>query len=432
MSNENQEHKIPAWLQKIQDNSSELELLISGGAIYGLTQASNAAQKYFTEVVFITSKSRDFGVIYIFFQVLLSILIIGFISHLIIRAYWLSLVCLNYVFPEGINYERIKWKKPYSINKNERNDLYNEIVKADKICGLIMFTCISASIIIVGITIFLALYTILTVYILQGNIIIIKTIGSLIGYAFLVYILDLFLSGLFRKTPYISYITYPFFKILDILTLRFLVQKSLWKLNSNSSFVKRTIITIVFIIISIIYTGEQSFFNGTTILDDRKSLWINYNKNIKDVKSYRDDTYNGFTLPAKYTIQSKVITDNFIRLRIRYLIQDHEYMAKNNVQINDIYEIQVNNEIFNDLIWTRWKKSRLDEGIEFIIPISHCQNGANKLIIRDKANLQHVSESKSDKNEETGGLVQLNLIGHRVDIEIPFWYDKLAANNKSK
>ena len=107
-------------------------------------------------------------------------------------------------------------------------------------------------------------------------------------------------------------------------------------------------------------------------------------------------------------------------------------MAKNNVQINDIYEIQVNNEIFNDLIWTRWKKSRLDEGIEFIIPISHCQNGANKLIIRDKANLQHVSESKSDKNEETGGLVQLNLIGHRVDIEIPFWYDKLAANNKSK
>ena len=38
MSQENQEHKIPSWLQKIQDNSSELELLISGGAIYALIQ----------------------------------------------------------------------------------------------------------------------------------------------------------------------------------------------------------------------------------------------------------------------------------------------------------------------------------------------------------------------------------------------------------
>ena len=41
MSKENKEHKIPVWLQKIQDNSSELELLISGGAIFALFQLSS-------------------------------------------------------------------------------------------------------------------------------------------------------------------------------------------------------------------------------------------------------------------------------------------------------------------------------------------------------------------------------------------------------
>ena len=48
MTKENQEHKIPipTWLQKIQDNSSELELLISGGAIFALFQLSDLANHF--------------------------------------------------------------------------------------------------------------------------------------------------------------------------------------------------------------------------------------------------------------------------------------------------------------------------------------------------------------------------------------------------
>ena len=43
-------------------------------------------------------------IIFISVFITLKILTIGFIAHLCLRAYWLSLVCVNYVYPNGINF----------------------------------------------------------------------------------------------------------------------------------------------------------------------------------------------------------------------------------------------------------------------------------------------------------------------------------------
>ena len=301
MSQQNQEHKIPSWLQRIQENSSELELLISGGAIYGLLQASDSIYQYISKYLLLTSKFGDlFGYIFMF-QIVISMLLLGFISHLIVRAYWLALVCLNYVYPEGIKFDNIKLQKPYFIKNNTRNDLYNEIVKADKICGLILYTSITACILFAGIIIYMMIVSALDVYFLN-DLFDTKIFFDIFGYSLVLYILDLILSGLFRKIPYFSYITYPFFKILDFLTLRFIVKKSLWKLSSNSNIIKRTLLVSIFVSTSIFYTVEQ---NGA-IFDERDNIWVDYEQYERDIASYRDGdfSYSGVSWPSKYTIQS--------------------------------------------------------------------------------------------------------------------------------
>tara|TARA_B100001287_G_C22557800_1_gene469980 strand:+ start:325 stop:909 length:585 start_codon:yes stop_codon:yes gene_type:complete len=153
MSNNSTENKIPSWLQKIQENSSELELLISGGAIFGLLKLSNGFVNFLKNYKLV----YDFQILnvdvldfLVLFRFAISLLIIGFLAHLIVRAYWLSLVCLNYVFPKGINFNKLNFRKPFKVNSEIRNDLYNEIIKADKACGLILFSTISACILLIG------------------------------------------------------------------------------------------------------------------------------------------------------------------------------------------------------------------------------------------------------------------------------------------
>ena len=137
MQQDDKKHKLPDWLQKIQDNSSELELLISGGAIYALSQAS----KYINELsldIHLAYGIEFMSELLIFIQVAVSVLFIGFVLHLVTRAYWLSLVCINYVYKKGVKYENLNMKFPFRYTQNKRPDLYKQILTADNLCGLIM------------------------------------------------------------------------------------------------------------------------------------------------------------------------------------------------------------------------------------------------------------------------------------------------------
>ena len=126
---EESNNKIPKWLSDLQENSWELELLISGGAIFTLFQVSDVWINWM-EVIGITGSIPARSVFLMLGTLGLEVLKIGFISHLILRAFWLSMVCINYVFPAGINEDKVKWKKPYKVSLSGEKDLKTPILKA--------------------------------------------------------------------------------------------------------------------------------------------------------------------------------------------------------------------------------------------------------------------------------------------------------------
>ena len=78
-------HQIPDWLKKIQENSWELELLISGGAIFSLFQLSDSWVHWIESLVEFSS-FMGYTEILLIGTLGIELLKIGFIIHIILRA----------------------------------------------------------------------------------------------------------------------------------------------------------------------------------------------------------------------------------------------------------------------------------------------------------------------------------------------------------
>lgn len=138
MANQNtQDNK--GWLQRLKDESWEAELLISTIAIFGTLQLFKLGTWGTNKFIDIIPPDQYFiGYIIIYMGTLaISILAAMFISHFILRAYWVGLVGLNSVFPdyslEDSVYSKIYTQKVLSFLPKLKDTIH----KADELCSVI-------------------------------------------------------------------------------------------------------------------------------------------------------------------------------------------------------------------------------------------------------------------------------------------------------
>jgi hypothetical protein len=109
---------IPNWLREIEENSWNLELLISGGAIFTLLQLPELFIEFAFTLKF-TNSLPGTGLFIVLGMFSIRLLTVGFILNLLMRAYWLSLVCINYAQRKGIRLNRINWRRPFVYEAHE-------------------------------------------------------------------------------------------------------------------------------------------------------------------------------------------------------------------------------------------------------------------------------------------------------------------------
>jgi multisubunit Na+/H+ antiporter MnhG subunit len=211
---ESKQTGIPKWLKNIQENSWELELFISGGAIFSLFKFSDP---YIQWIAKFGTTTGLFGlfILAIIGYFAIVVLTLGFCVHLCFRAYWLALVCINYAYPKGINSQKINFKKPFNTTTSEENTLKDLIVKIDRYAGLIMFASVLSIFILIGIVFLFGVYFMLLSWFDKFDEgIIISISAAILLFFILIYILDLLLLNSLRKIKYLSYILFPFFGYL--------------------------------------------------------------------------------------------------------------------------------------------------------------------------------------------------------------------------
>ncbi|MBB4078100.1 hypothetical protein GGR28_000701 [Lewinella aquimaris] len=124
----------PKWLRRLERESWQPELIISGAAIFGSLQLPGLIEQ--AEQYFLLNYDRDTLFISyiaaIYWRLLASGLVMTFIFHFIVRALWIGLVGLNSVFPGGFRTNE-RFSQHYQDNmKREYGDVDGLIGKLDR------------------------------------------------------------------------------------------------------------------------------------------------------------------------------------------------------------------------------------------------------------------------------------------------------------
>ena len=134
----------PTWLLKLEQESWQAELIISGLAIFGSLQLPVLIDRFGQWAL--TYFSPDSGFFMMMFLVFLhfasGILIFAFITHFILRAIWIGLIGLNSVFPNGIKTDGGMYSKIFmeKFKANYAHENYG-IESIDKFCSGVFGVC---------------------------------------------------------------------------------------------------------------------------------------------------------------------------------------------------------------------------------------------------------------------------------------------------
>lgn len=131
-------NKTPKWLRRLEKESWQAELLVSGLALFGSFQLPEIT--YWLIDFFIKNLPHEqyfWGYVIAYMSLFgVSILSTFFIIHLILRAYWIGLIGVNSVFPQGYKIENEMYSSLYTKKITEKLPSIPETIRnVDELCS---------------------------------------------------------------------------------------------------------------------------------------------------------------------------------------------------------------------------------------------------------------------------------------------------------
>ncbi len=328
--------KTKKWLRKLQRESWQAELLVSGIAIFGALQLPGLVTDFLDWALLHLSDKFVFFVmlIYIYLKISAFILIVTFILHFSLRALWVGLVGVNSVFPDGINLESKIQSKDFLLKaKEEFPEQISLIVKLDRLCSVLfgfagqlsmLFLAINIDIVIVSI-----IYWLIDKFF--G-----ATAASFFG-KFLVVAATVFsiahfvLSSKFlRKYAFVKRWHFPFFKYMNKIGLHIFYRPVMYltlTFQTNTNYRKlATGLIIIFFFMGIIIDGIDRSNNLDLLVSPKisKSNALRTDRIFfSDYLDARPSVSGSILTPV---LKSEVLSDNFLEVFVPILGREDIYM----------------------------------------------------------------------------------------------------------
>lgn len=313
MSNDYKDNKFKELLDKLQQESWQLELLISGFAIFGLITAI----PHIRTAMVIAENDNE---IVAFLPLLIAftaccILIFNLLIHVILRGLWIGALVLRYVSGD-IEFEKLNYQNRFTKHLKKR------IVSFDKYVATLENYCsvlFAISFLLIFYVISIAL-TILCIVSIANGIIsndnlpeILRTIVGIILLLFiligtLLVFIDFLTQGYLKKKKWLANIYFPFYWVFSYITLTFLYRPLVYNFLDNK-FTRRLSFFLVpsYIAISVLISFKN---HKTNYLESAKKVSATY----LDARNYEDLLIEDDDFERTATIQSKVIKEPYIKL----------------------------------------------------------------------------------------------------------------------
>jgi len=318
------EQKKPEWLQALEAQSWQAELIASGLAIYGSFTLGPYIE-HLTEWAVLRFNDRVLTVLYFLFIYLFAaqvILVISFITHLALRILWAGILGLSSVYPDGINMQSKTYADYFKQQlKLEFPDLSKYSLELDKLCSLIFSILCALVIVMLSTSIWILIYLVISELALK---IIPTHIFNYIQYSIFGIILVLtvvngiLVGSKWKNTAFAKKHSYNFnrrlSKIIMILGYRsfnYITQTIRSNVTSKLFFIGMTLILIGSMTATIPKLQKMVPFYRADIFVHYKAL-----ESTVESRSYADqNTSSTILLPY---IQSEIIDEDYLNLYIPF------------------------------------------------------------------------------------------------------------------
>lgn len=321
---------ISLLLERLQEESWQLELLISGFAIFLVAGSWESIQNFFQAFqIKALGSSSNFNFTPILIMGILGswfFLLINLIMHVFLRGLWISAIGLRYISGD-VDFDTLNFSPKFDQFLKKRIPHFdNYIEMIEKICSLVfaftfMLIFMLISLCLVGIFFMIfnwglndlfegwmneTLYAILR----QGG-------NIVIAIGFFVYFIDFITLGWIKRRKRFSFIYYPIYRLCSWITLSRLYRPLYYNMIDNrlGKAAGYLLVPYLFIGATIATIKNDSFlyFPTSEILDNRFYL-----KNFGE-----DDSIVNPIIP------SKLIKDSYLELFIPYMGSDDEAILYN-------------------------------------------------------------------------------------------------------
>jgi len=434
MSNNPKDEKFKKWLDILQQESWQLELIISGFAIYGLFMVIDPIEAANLEAQNDQNMYRTFMAQGL--KVSWYILTINLVAHVILRGLWIGAIGLRYVSGD-INYDALKYSPKFKKHLVKRVGSFdNYVATLEKYCSIIFAVTFLLVFYLLGLLAISFVFTLLGLWLDQDDtadwirywviipLIVITAIGTILTF------IDFVTQGWLKKKNWTTTFYYPIYWIFKYITLSFLYRPMVYNFL-DTKFGRRLSLIVVPLYLGITILANTGFSTSNYLEKD-----MNSNSYTANIDNYHDLIENNVSFADRVSIPSKVIRSTFLNVFVVYgrTIEDDVFYFNKELKpeedhrgvysifssgtvdwsmqsdflddylatIKDMYTLRVDSTVFKpDFVFTQ--NSRKQMGFETFLDMGKIARGKHLL--------------KVQRNDHRRDSIYLRTI-----ITIPFWY----------
>jgi hypothetical protein len=326
MSQDYTKPEFKQLLQRLQEESWQLELLISGFAIFGLISAFPTIELAVNDAQ--NSQQIYKLTIYSIAWASCAILIFNLLLHVLLRGLWIGALGLRYVSGD-IDYDDLKYSPKFTKYLKKRVGSFDKyIATLEDYCSVIFAISFLLIFYVLAITFTILAIALIANYLL-GNDDLPNWLSKGVGITLILFVIfgmfftliDFITLGFLKKKKWISKIYFPIYWVFSFITLSFLYRPLVYNFLDNKfgrrlSFVLVPFYLVITLTLSLRYK-TSNYFNSSA----NSSEIIANNNNYEDLLSEGSFIDN-------VAIQSKVITDPYLKVFILFTdnIEDRVYL----------------------------------------------------------------------------------------------------------
>ncbi|WP_282051177.1 hypothetical protein [Maribacter aquivivus] len=329
MKNDYRSNKFKKLLDNLQQESWQLELIISGFAIYGLIAGYDSIELEYLKSI---QKEQILNMFLLSTLLTSMLILIGvLLTHVIIRGLWIGAIGLRYVSGD-IDYRNLNYSEKFtSFLKNKVGSFDHYISRLENICStlfalafLMIFYLISFFMVIGVLAVTISYIEIIkstseTFYeFIKGSFIFIYV------FSIILLLIDFLGAGILKKYKWTSIIYYPIYRVFNYITLSFLYRPLVYNFldQKKARWIGILIVPVYFIV---------SFFSSG--FGTLRSNYLDYNQSTSQQftgkENYEDQLLEDTDMVNFASIPSKIIEKSYLPVFINYTNYMEDAVFKN-------------------------------------------------------------------------------------------------------